>query len=494
MNISETYKKIIKYFHEQGGYARLKDLKLNSFSVRDINKMHNEGLLAKIKPGLFRLSDMKKHQSMNIGMLDVCRAMPNGVICLLSALDYYDLTTFNPSEIYVAIPHSFKPTKIIYPPIKVFYFTEKYYELGIEEIKTTSGLVKIYDKEKTIIDIFRYINVLGEDIALESLKNYLNQPDARIGKLIDYAIICNVKKKIEPYIKSINLGINQLNNKRQQKKDKSKSVYNQLYNIAKETNREFNSILKSYFGEKFLYKLSLSAYKDKLILKGAMMFVAYKMPITRPTKDIDFLGKKIKADEKNITNILKEIISIPSSDDVTFSKIRTESIMNENKYAGIRVKIKAKLYTAEDTIQIDIGFVDKIVDGPIEINFPVILKGDEIPNINVYSVESAIAEKFEAIVKLNFTTSRMKDFYDILYFAKQHKFKMNSLIKAMAITFTERNTQPEDHKMIFKWNFKQDEDKQKQWIAFLKRIKDGKTEKYFPSCNKKTSIFYSSYF
>ena len=129
--------------------------------------------------------------------------MPKGVIALASALAHYELTTFVPAEFYVAIPLSQKPPKLKYPPLRVFCYPMRFYSVGIDEIKTAAGRIRIYNKEKTIYDMFRYRRKIGEDIALEALKNYLRRKDANIKTLNEYAIICRVKTVMLPYIKAM---------------------------------------------------------------------------------------------------------------------------------------------------------------------------------------------------------------------------------------------------------------------------------------------------
>ena len=205
---------IVAFFKDHGGYARMKDLKASSFQTRDISCMVKENVIVKVKPGLYRLANVGrivlpalkvKGSGMVIsqGIIDVCRAIPKGVICLVSALEFYGLTTFNPSEIYVAIPNSSKMPKIDYPPVKVFYFRNRFYKPGIESINAGSTTVKVYCREKTICDMFRYRNKLGEDLALEGLRNYLNRRDADIAKIGEYASICRVKSILMPYLKAL---------------------------------------------------------------------------------------------------------------------------------------------------------------------------------------------------------------------------------------------------------------------------------------------------
>ena len=206
--------KIITYFKKNNGYALMGELKAASFQTRDIARLLKEGTIIKVKPGLYRLANVGKMvlplpkmkgtgNTVSQEIVDLCKALPAGVICLASALAFYDLTTFNPSEVYVAIPSSAKVPKIDFPPLRVFYFRERFYKPGIERIKVPSCTVKIYNKEKTICDMFRYRNKYGEDLPLEGLKTYLSRKEANVNKLRKYVEICQVKTVMMPYLKAL---------------------------------------------------------------------------------------------------------------------------------------------------------------------------------------------------------------------------------------------------------------------------------------------------
>jgi len=194
--------KILDYFNKKHGYVRSKELRDRSFQFRDIAELVKKGKIDKIKPGLYRLANLEDGK-ISRSFVDVCSAMPKGVICLASSLSHFELTTFNPSEIYVAIPHKVKYTPIEFPPVKVYYFRDIIYKTGIESIQTPHGIVRIYGIEKTICDMFRYRKKLGEDMALEALRNYLRRKSANIPKLEQIAELCSVKKIITPYLKAL---------------------------------------------------------------------------------------------------------------------------------------------------------------------------------------------------------------------------------------------------------------------------------------------------
>jgi predicted transcriptional regulator of viral defense system len=193
--------KILDTFHNHYGYATLQDLKKAGVHTDSIRKLVNEKVIEKVKPGLYKLVEMPivAHQ----GFIDVCLAIPNSVICLLSALSYFELTTFVPSIVMAAIPRSSKPTKIIYPPVQIYHFSDVNYSEYIEEISESTGVFRIYSIEKTIIDCFRYRNKLGEDMAVEGLKNYLALKNMSIPQLHACAEKARMWNIIRPYVTAV---------------------------------------------------------------------------------------------------------------------------------------------------------------------------------------------------------------------------------------------------------------------------------------------------
>jgi len=248
------------------------------------------------------------------------------------------------------------------------------------------------------------------------------------------------------------------------------SVRQKLLDIARQSNRDYNALIVQYFQERLLYRISISPYRNNFILKGAFLFLAYEMPRLRPTKDIDFLGTGISNDPENIKSIIEDIISLRSGDGVLFDRksISTESITEGAEYNGFRIKMYASLDTIRQRIQMDIGFGDTIVPAPVEIEYPTIIDIDP-PKIKVYTIESAIAEKFEALVKLSYLTSRYRDIYDILFLAQEREFLFDILNKAINTTFKTRGTSLYDRNVVFSQEFSRDKSRNEQWEAFLKR-------------------------
>jgi predicted transcriptional regulator of viral defense system len=192
---------IIKYFRENNGYARMKDMKVKGFQTRDIQNLMATNRIVKVKPGLYRLAGIQLGESS--GLVEICLAMPKAVICLASALAFHELTTFIPTAVTFAIPRRDKPVKLSFPPNEPYYFSENQYKMGIEDYKTKVGQVRIYCLEKTVCDIFRFRNKLGDDLALEGLKEYLKRRNRDLNKLMKYAEVCRVKGILSQYVKAI---------------------------------------------------------------------------------------------------------------------------------------------------------------------------------------------------------------------------------------------------------------------------------------------------
>ena len=192
---------VLKYLKAHKGYARMKEMKASGIHTREIQKVVDAGSIVKVKPGLYRLTEIQMNESN--GLVEVCLAMPKAIICLSSALAYHELTTFVPTAITYAIPRSNKPNKLSHLPTDSFYFSEAQYKAGIEHHETKAGLIRLYSVEKTICDCFRFRNKLGEDIVMEGLKTYLRQRNRDLNKLMKFAEICRVKGIISQYVKVI---------------------------------------------------------------------------------------------------------------------------------------------------------------------------------------------------------------------------------------------------------------------------------------------------
>ena len=250
------------------------------------------------------------------------------------------------------------------------------------------------------------------------------------------------------------------------------SVKQRLLNYAKKQKLDFNLVLKRYALERFMYRLSCSPYKKDFILKGAMLFYVWVRQKVRATKDLDLLG----IGNPSANHLKKMIIEtgkiISYNDGLIFDNksIRIEDIREQNTYSGLRIHLVALLGKSRIPLQIDIGYGDSIEPKPEEVQYPVILEMPR-PKLLAYTRESAIAEKFEAMVKLGVINSRMKDYYDIFYLSNSFNFAGDILQLAIQSTFKRRGTPiPEITPSGLTDDFCKAPDVQLRWKGFLKRL------------------------
>ena len=273
-------------------------------------------------------------------------------------------------------------------------------------------------------------------------------------------------------------------------KNKPASIRAKLTNIARIEGIEFDALLLRYFQERFLYRLTISEFSDHFILKGGLLLVCFKIPGTRPTKDIDFLAEQLNNDQTELENIFRKIAKLYFDDEVKFDplSISSERIKEDVDYEGIRLKINATLGHARKRMQMDIGFGDIVIPRAKKIEFPTLLE-QVPPKIKVYSIESIISEKFEAMVKLAMVNSRMKDFYDVYTLSINYDFCGNRLKKAIGSTFKRRKTIVPASPLVFQTEFHNDRGRQRQWAAFLRKSRIANTDKSFNQIMERITKF-----
>jgi predicted nucleotidyltransferase component of viral defense system len=253
-------------------------------------------------------------------------------------------------------------------------------------------------------------------------------------------------------------------------KDVARSVHQRLLNIARQTGRPFNDVVQYYADERWLHRLSKSAHGRRFVLKGALMLIVWDTPVTRPTRDIDLLGR-ISNDLDSIRSVIAEVCKTSVKDDgLVFDadSVTTERIAEDADYEGVRAKFRARLGTNRIAMQVDIGFSDVITTGPVRISYPTIL-GSPAIQLRAYNRETVVAEKFEAMVKLGELNSRMKDFFDIWLLAKNSAFDGRLLVEALRRTFEQRGTPVEVDPICFRDDFAEDSSRIAQWSAFVRR-------------------------
>lgn len=249
------------------------------------------------------------------------------------------------------------------------------------------------------------------------------------------------------------------------------SVRAKLQNKAKETYRPFAEVLQYYAMERFLYRLSQSRYAEQFILKGALMFTVWQLSERRTTVDIDFLAR-CHNNVSKLENLLREICNINVPPDGLLFNAHTvlgQKIKENADYEGVRIKFKGFLERSRIPMQIDVGFGDVVYPKPETIDYPVILDFPK-PRLKGYPIESVVAEKFEAMVKLGLLNSRMKDFYDLWLMTRQFDFHGLTLAQAIQRTFSHRKTElPSQTPLFAEEIYDEKSDRQILWKAFLRK-------------------------
>jgi hypothetical protein len=263
-------------------------------------------------------------------------------------------------------------------------------------------------------------------------------------------------------------------------KDIAASIRQRLQNNAATTGRPFQEVLQYFTMERFLFRLAQSVHSKRFVLKGALMFTAWRAPYSRPTKDIDFLAQMSNRVDV-ILDAVREICAQPvEPDGLVFdtNSIQGAVIKEDADYEGVRVTFLAYLQNAKIHMQLDMGFGDVLTPAATLTQYPTILDLTA-PQLWAYSRETVIAEKFEAMVKLGQLNSRMKDFFDIWFLTRQFSFDGAVLADAITKTFSHRQTALVATPFALTKAFALDAAKTAQWRGFLRRSRITSTSENF---------------
>jgi len=196
-----TFEKAKRIFRSRGGILKTGEALNTGIHPRTLYEMHRSGILEQLARGLYRLADLPPLG--NPDVVAVTLKIPNGVICLISALAYHEITTQVPHEIYVALERGTESPRLVHPPIRIFWFSGQAFTDGIQTHKIDGVSVRIYSPEKTIADCFKYRNKIGLETAIEALKLYREKKRFRSEELMQFARVCRVEKVIRPYLEAL---------------------------------------------------------------------------------------------------------------------------------------------------------------------------------------------------------------------------------------------------------------------------------------------------
>lgn len=190
-----------RIFEAQNGMLRTVEALQAGIHPRTLYTLRDQGEIEQIARGLFRLSELPPLG--NPDLLTVARKIPHAVFCLVTALAFHRLTTQVPHAVEVALPRTARMPRLDYPPLKVYRFSPEAFRAGIEIHDEDGASIRIYSREKTLADIFKYRNKVGLDVALEALRTYRSQPKPDFQSVLKYARICRVGNVIRPYLEAI---------------------------------------------------------------------------------------------------------------------------------------------------------------------------------------------------------------------------------------------------------------------------------------------------
>lgn len=254
--------------------------------------------------------------------------------------------------------------------------------------------------------------------------------------------------------------------------DMGASVIARLKNKAKETGKPFQLHLQLFCQEEFLRRLAASRYAENLVLKGGLFIYTLTNFESRATVDIDFLLRQFPGTIEDIKRMVDEIIAVDSGNDfITFSSRGFETISPQRKYTGVSFQLVGQIKNTRTPFDVDFGVGDVIVPSSHKRTIPVQLDGFAVPEVLTYSLESTIAEKFDALLQRLELTSRMKDIYDIYYLSSMFDFDGRALQQAVFETLQNRGTAYERDSFDRVIALAENKDIQIRWRQYLRRLK-----------------------
>lgn len=254
--------------------------------------------------------------------------------------------------------------------------------------------------------------------------------------------------------------------------DMGTSVLARLKNKAKETGRPFQLHLQLFCQEEFLRRLAASKYAQNLVLKGGLFIYTLTNFESRATVDVDFLLRHLPGTVEDVKKIVDEIIAVDCGNDfITFTSRGFEMISPQRKYKGVSFQLVGHIKNTRTPFDVDFGIGDVIVPNSQSRRIPVQLDGFDSPEVMTYSLESTIAEKFDALLQRMELTSRMKDIYDIYYLATMFDFDGRALQQAILETLQNRGTDYERDSFDRVIALAEDSNIQVRWRQYLRRMK-----------------------
>lgn len=249
------------------------------------------------------------------------------------------------------------------------------------------------------------------------------------------------------------------------------SVRARLLAVAQKENVQFEYILLRYALERFLYRLGLSEYADRFILKGATAFAVWLGPFCRVTRDVDVEAfGNISTEE--LISVFKNVCLIPYEEDAVEFDVKTiscEEIKKDDKYPGSRIRFNASVGGARVTLQFDVAVGDSVYPIAEKMEYPTLLD-HKSPKLKIYPRYTVVAEKFSTMIHRGLLNSRIKDYYDIWLLSESFSFDGNILQEAISRTFLRRNVEiPNQLPLALSIEFYKQPSREAQWRSFIRQ-------------------------
>lgn len=212
-----------------------------------------------------------------------------------------------------------------------------------------------------------------------------------------------------------------------------------IKNMSSGDSKKAEALLRLYFMERFLERVSLSEYKERFILKGGLLASSLIGVDLRTTMDIDTTVRAIPLNEKDVKDIIKSVCDIDIDDQITFEITSSEVIMDEFDYPGVRIHMIGHLEKIRQAIKIDVSTDDIITPAAIEYDYKLLLEDRSI-KILTYNTETLLAEKLQTILQRGLANTRLRDFYDIYEISQKVEYSKEVLSDAFVATCSKRET------------------------------------------------------
>ena len=189
-----------RIFLRHGGILKTGEALDQGIHRRTLYAMRDAGMLERLDRGLYRLADLPPLSDPDL--VTIARKIPKGVVCLISALHFHNITTQIPHVVSIAVSRGTEPPRLNFPPIRIYWFSGEAFSAGVQQQSIDNTVIRVYDAEKTLADCFKYRNKIGMDTVLEALNLYRERKKPKPRKLIQFAKICRVEKVMRPYLEA----------------------------------------------------------------------------------------------------------------------------------------------------------------------------------------------------------------------------------------------------------------------------------------------------